>query len=651
MSSTQQLLLGEGAGGSAPVYIEDVFSTYLYTGNGSTQTITNNIDLSTKGGLVWSKDRGDTVTHQLFDSARGTNKTLSTANTNAQGNNSAPFVPTFLSTGFITSLLNNENAHNFVSWTFRKQPKFFDVVTWTGDDVIGREIPHNLGSVPGCIMVKQTNATRDWVVYHTSIGNTKYLTLNSTSPAGTQSFFNNTTPTSTVFTVGDWGAVNGGGNTYVAYLWANNAGGFGALGTDSVISCGSFVSNPANSYTPIIDLGWEPQWILTKSSSDADNWKICDTMRGLTVNSTYANALKPNSTDSEDVPGNYIWLNSESGTSFGFQGGPGQLNGTFIYIAIRKGPMKTPTDATTVFSPNYPPAAQLSPYTATTGFPVDLSLSTIAGSGPYNRQAIDRLRGNPTVNRSSIIQPNLTDAESSSGVNNYQSLASNTALIDNAFWSGYSLRPIYWLFRRAPSFFDEVCYTGTGANTTFTHNLGVVPELIIIKARSFGQVWVVGNSATGFGNYLVLNTTAAAASGSNVFNNTAPTSTVFSLGNGAGANQASATYVAYLFATCAGVSKVGSYTGTGALQTVNCGFTGGARFVLIKRTNTSGSWFVWDTARGMVSGTDPALTLNTTNAEFNADSVYSVATGFQLLASPAEAINTNGDTYIFLAIA
>jgi hypothetical protein len=111
------------------------------------------------------------------------------------------------------------------------------------------------------------------------------------------------------------------------------------------------------------------------------------------------------------------------------------------------------------------------------------------------------------------------------------------------------------------------------------------------------------------------------------------------------------TYVAYLFATLAGVSKVGSYTGTAATQTINCGFTAGARFVMIKSTNNASDWWVWDTARGMVAGTDPSLAFNTTNPEYNFNSVYTATTGFQLLASPAQSVNNSGETYIFLAIA
>ena len=125
---------------------------------------------------------------------------------------------------------------------------------------------------------------------------------------------------------------------------------------------------------------------------------------------------------------------------------------------------------------------------------------------------------------------------------------------------------------------------------------------------------------------------------------------MFSVGTGLVVNGSGENYVAYLFASCPGVSKVGSYTGTGATQTINCGFTGGARFVLIKRTDTTSNWFVWDTARGMVAGTDPSLSLNTTAAESNANWVYTTSVGFQVVGTDAS-INANGGTYIYLAIA
>jgi hypothetical protein len=240
-----------------------------------------------------------------------------------------------------------------------------------------------------------------------------------------------------------------------------------------------------------------------------------------------------------------------------------------------------------------------------------------------------------------ILQANPWDVMD--GVN-----VGTTSTITNA--SGNTF--INYLFRRAPSFFDEVCYTGTGSATTQAHNLGVVPELMIVKQRSATNAWQVYSSALANTEYLVLNTTAAKATGATRWNSTTPTSTVFSIGTASEVNTSTATYVAYLFATCAGVSKVGSYTGTGTTLQINCGFTGGARFVLIKRTDSTGDWYLWDSARGIVAGNDPYILLNSTAAEVTStDYVDTYSAGFEISSTAPAAINANGGTFIFLAIA
>jgi len=110
------------------------------------------------------------------------------------------------------------------------------------------------------------------------------------------------------------------------------------------------------------------------------------------------------------------------------------------------------------------------------------------------------------------------------------------------------------------------------------------------------------------------------------------------------------TYIAYLFATVAGVSKVGSYTGNGTSQTIDCGFSTGARFVLIKRTDSTGDWHVYDSERGIVAGNDPRLELNTTDAEdTGSDDIDPVSSGFSVTSNAD--VNTNTAEYIFLAIA
>jgi hypothetical protein len=240
--------------GAPKVFVEDIFSCFLYTGNSSTQTITNGIDLATKGGLVWSKRRSGAESHVWLDTARNNGSSyLASDDTGAQAT-AGNFIQSFNSNGYSigsNNLFNNSGTTN-VSWTFRKQEKFFDVVTYTGNGS-NRTISHNLGSVPGCIIVKRTDTTGDWQVYHranTANPETDYLVLNTTAAtADSDTRWNDTLPTSTVFSLGTDATVNANSGTYVAYLFAHDAGGFGDAGSDNVISCGSCLGNAT------VDLG------------------------------------------------------------------------------------------------------------------------------------------------------------------------------------------------------------------------------------------------------------------------------------------------------------------------------------------------------------------------------------------------------------
>jgi chitodextrinase len=631
----------DGFGGGVvaePNYIESVFSTFLYTGNGSTQTITNDIDLSGKGGMVWLKSRSLSAVHTLVDTARGAGKTLFSDLTNAQATNNA--VSAFNANGFTMGDYNNSSGDTFASWTFREQPKFFDIVTYTGNGS-ARTIAHNLGSVPGCMIIKDcTNAGSAWAIYHISQGNTKFLQF-TTSAAGTSStYWNNTTPTSTEFTVGTNGNVNQSGGTYVAYLFAHDAGGFGLTGTDNVISCGSFTTDASSVAT--VNLGYEPQWVMFKCTSTTDNWRIVDNMRGFANAGSSSDArLFPNLSSQE------FFSDTANPTATGFvTQGDLQASQTYIYIAIRRGPMKVPTSGTSVFSPN---TANASAGTAiVTNFPVDLSIAQARSAGDPARWE-DRLRGVNSPNLSGATPTLRSDSTAAETTASITLGWDNTQIQVPSYYA--SVDSIWWNFRRAPSFFDEVCYTGTGSATTFSHNLGAVPELMIVKYRADAGNWTVYNASLGNTKYLRLNSTTAEITDP-VWNNTTPTSTVFSVGSGQPTNGSGATYVAYLFATCAGVSKVFSYTGNGSSQTINCGFTGGARWILIKRTDSTGDWYVWDTARGIVSGNDPHLSLNSTAAEVTTDdSVDTDSTGFIVNQLSATDINVSSATYIGIAIA
>jgi hypothetical protein len=209
------------------------------------------------------------------------------------------------------------------------------------------------------------------------------------------------------------------------------------------------------------------------------------------------------------------------------------------------------------------------------------------------------------------------------------------------------------MWARARGYFDTVAYTGNStAGRTINHNLGVAPEMMWFKRRGSADIWTVYHSALGEGKRLKLHQDTAAEDDTSSFNNTAPTSSVFTVGS-LGQINGSGTYIAYLFATVAGVTKLGSYTGNDGTTNVDCGFTNGARFVLIKKTNGTGDWVVLDSERGIVDGNTPYLRLNTTDAQDNLgarDIIDPLASGFTINANMG-GVNDNGDTFIFYAIA
>jgi hypothetical protein len=260
----------------------------------------------------------------------------------------------------------------------------------------------------------------------------------------------------------------------------------------------------------------------------------------------------------------------------------------------------------------------------------------------------DKLRG---ANKYLIPLSTAAEGTSSNIVNSFDQDGVTYGAGNNT--NGSSTTYANWMFRRAPGFFDVVAYTGTGSTQTVSHNLGVVPELILIKARSInGGDWAGYSAALGNTKTIALSWDGASQTAS-YWNNTSPTSSVFSVSTAAGnVNQNTETYIAYLFATAPGVSKVGNYTGTGTTKQIDCGFTAGARLVLIKRTDSTGDWYTYDTARGIISGNDPYLLLNSTAAEVTGtDYIDPLSSGFEISSTAPAAINANGGSFIFFAVA
>jgi hypothetical protein len=637
MSKLTKALTAAAGNAGESSYVEDVFSTYLYTGNNTgtnTQNIVNGIDLAGKGGAVWIKTRNVAWNHGIWDTETDGGN-LYTNTTDAQQSNDD--LASFNSDGFGVSSAVGTGWYNFndqpqVSWTFRKAEKFFDVVTYTGDGNATHEIAHNLGSVPGCIIIKNTSNATNWLVYHKDTVND--LTLNTTN-AGLFQIINSVTSTSFNFSYSS--LVNASGDTYVAYLFASDAGGFGDDGSESIIKCGSYVGTGATGL--VVDLGFEPQWVMIKrATGSAGDWLVVDNMRDLSITSENQLALRPNLNVAESGR-TQVW---PTGTGF-IIGSAGTIanavGDTYIYIAIRR-PMKTPESGTEVFNPTTAAVTT----DITNNFAADLWFgNNTSGDGGANAHTFaSRLTGLKWLQTAT----NLNETTAS----NSFYWDSNTEFTNSQFGGD---RVEYFL-KRATGFFDVVAYTGDGtpSNTVrrdLKHNLGVAPELVILKRRNSTSEWQV--AADGKELYLNLNLASQGTyTPSSYFN--ATDFDVEGWVNEANNNVSGSTYIAYLFATLAGVSKVGSYTGTGSNVNVDCGFSAGARFILIKRTDSTGDWYVWDSVRGIVAGNDPYLLLNSTAAEVTStDYIDPLSSGFTVTSSAPAALNASGGTYIFLAIA
>ena len=648
---------GTAASGGA-TYVEDVFSNTLYVGNGSgtLNTITTGLDLADKGGAVWIKGRDmGTGNHALYDSERGDSssvhsyKWLVPNETYEENNGSANLfqLHSLTSTGFKVQYTNtiNEADRKFASWSFAKQTGFFDVVKYTGNGS-ARTISHNLGSVPGCIICKSTSATADWITYHNGANKgtnaQKYhFKLNGTNAKALDNdIWDNTQPTATEFSL-DTGP-NANGTEYVAYLFASGADSasqiFGDDGDEAIIKTGSVTTTSGGALS--VNCGFEPQWIMIKIESDTGGWYMMDTMRGLvsTSISSGTKSFLANTDAVEDGISN--WGVNATGFT-GSYGGAADID--LIYIAIRRGPMKEPSAGTDVYAGDKADTS-VAPMLVS-NFPVDLVFPWRRTDITNTNKVAARLLGNNMLNADDTAAAYADSDSDFDFQNGYYSWAANNT--------------VYWgnMLRRYPKVFDTVVYEGNGNNSPFrtiTHNLGVAPELVIIKNIDQALHWGV-NQNTGDSDvdadevYLNLD---GVYSNSNGLTASATTVTLNAGWGGTGqTNNNGDTHLMLMFASLDGISKVGAYTGTGNdLNVTDLGAA--ARFVLIKRTDTSGDWYVFDTTQGIVSGDDPYVLMNSTAAQVtNTDYIDPLSSGFTITSSATADLNASGGKYLYLAFA
>ena len=301
------------------------FNTKLYTGNGGTQSITG---LDFQPDWVAIKDRGATNSFMTFDAVRGATKLLNWNTTNAESTQT-PTLTSFNSDGFSigNNTALNTNNNNLVAWNWKETATAgFDIVSYTGNGS-NRTISHSLSAVPKMMIIKNRTATsgdRDWSVYHQALGNGSFCLLNTDDAKDDSSgFFNNTTPTSSVFTVGTNTRVNANSDTFIAYLFAEKQG---------YSKFGSYTGNGNSGVNgPFINTGFKPAFVILKESTNAQSWMLYDNKRlgyndgekyfiantdaAETINSDYhidflSNGIKilGNTNDINRNNGNYIYM-------------------------------------------------------------------------------------------------------------------------------------------------------------------------------------------------------------------------------------------------------------------------------------------------------------------------------------------------------
>lgn len=321
----------------------NAFAIVLYSGNGSTQSITG---VGFKPDMVWIKPRNQVENHTLHDSSRGSTNQLapnSTATAREQGST----ITSFDSDGFTTGSDNNTNKSgiNYVAWCWRanegttssnsdggitstvqaNDDTGFSIVTYAGNNASNATIGHGLSAAPKMVWVKALNHNAGWPTMMTDGTNDFFgfrLNQTSTDAGNGGVFFNYTRPTSTVVNLGGADEVNDSYN-YIAYCFAD---------VDGMQKIGSYVGN--GSANRVITTGFQPDFVFIKSSVGTDHWYIYDTARGF--NNGY---IVPNATNAENTanqPGISVQSTSWTILSGGVSIGNNVNNNRYYYLAIKK---------------------------------------------------------------------------------------------------------------------------------------------------------------------------------------------------------------------------------------------------------------------------------------------------------------------------
>ena len=684
----------------------DYFNTVTYSGNGSTQSITG---VGFQPDLVWIKSSTNSTDHYIADSIRGAYAFLISNNTGSQNSttnydpmssfDSDGFTVRYTTTGGSTQNYTNGSGRGYIAWCWKaggtassntdgtitstvsaSTAGAFSVCTYTGNTTSGATFGHGLDDAPGFVIVKNRDSgAQPWRIFHSSLGNTKAFKFDSNSADTDSAFWNNTSPSSTVVTLGNDNSTNATGDAYVAYCWAEKAG---------VTKIGTYTGNETLGDGPEVVCGFRPACVVMKADAGAA-WEIHDFKRDANSYLSWSSSSTPTARQANKV------LLTDNGFIIMGNDGNINLNGATIYFIAFAAEHTTDDTYKALNTANLPAPdiADGSEYFNTVLYTGNGTSQTISGLGfspdliwfksrnaSRSHGLFDSVRG-----RSKSLFSDLTIAEltststqdlvsfdangftvgtvSNSGSTNtnnnsivawnWKAGGSGSSNTDGSITSTVSANPT--------AGFSIVSYTGNGnASATIGHGLGVKPQMVIVKSRSNSSTyWTTYHESISAGTTycLELNTTAYKDQVNDSFFGSTQTfnSSVFSVGYpGAASNSTNVnnyTYIAYCFAEVEGYSKIGSYTGNESTDGpfIHTGFKVGW-WLVKKATDATEYWYIRDTARDDENPISIALNPNSSDVEDSYGSFDFLSNGVKIRESGTGS-NTSGSTYIYMALA
>lgn len=629
-----------------PTYIDDVFNISLFNGSGATNSIVTGVDLTTSdGGLIIAKQRNSASGDTFFlNTVRGTSG-VRFSNT---GSEIGAGFSSYNSNGFTLSSSStlNTSGQPYEAWTFKKAPKFYTQVqvshtTGTATNVDLSE----LGEV-GLVMVKILTVTGAWWVWHSGL-TAGYNLRNTTAAQSTAAPY--LSVSGTTLTIASGQATG----TYMVYAWAND------IASSGLIRCGLYTGNGSAS-GPVVNLGWEPQFLLIKRIDTTGAWAILDVARGIPIvgNQPF---LAAEAVSAETVNNHYVNLLANGFQLASTATVVNASAGKYIYMAIRRS-NKPPTDPTKVIAATVYTGTNADNRLLDLGIAPDTVLlrrRSGNGAGYEGFLVADRLRGQEwyktdssgpvaTVTADGLDQQLLSSelgtafsanngifiGNASGTLNTSPNINASTTANDHVALS----------FKRAAKFYDHVVYNGTGvADREVPHNLGVKPEFLWVKRKeSNASNTIVWHKSLPSDNHQLLLDIASSVAGPFPNEITSIQASKLVLGS-SNPNASGGVYSLHMFASVPGVCKVGSFDGlTGSNVNVDCGFAAPARIVIIFFSTT---WAVFDSARGISpSSSNPVLSFAYTNSEGLNAGLKSFATGFSFGG-------TTGVSYPYIAFA